>query len=385
MSFIKITNSEEIQIIFINLTFTKSQVRSASFDEIKLETQRSMQQLRHQISADERSDLLTVPQQHCGQRSRSFDSASHDDSAAAFLEVPKRFQRRRSSNSKTPLPCIHCQYLEEYEREVGADKRYFIDHMEVKSLSDMSSSGDDGDDSSDDDEGDEDDADDDEPKFGNLLLPPVVTSPGITFTLLANNYDEPEFEPSPPPFVGSPPASPCIPMSPTIEFACFDESTPVPRARRRSISRQEAVFVEPTGNSLENVADAEKNGIKRGEDDDGCDSNKTSDNDLAAPDIVQDIYLTVPDLKRDRAASVDSCFTKVTSCGKTEELLAPDGGFTLAVPVNSSAMRSRSVDIVLPTTEQARYKALALAGPSAAAYFSSRGYVLIFVKCFVNF
>ncbi|XP_049545333.1 eye-specific diacylglycerol kinase-like [Anopheles darlingi] len=75
---------------------------------------------------------------------------------------------------------------------------------------------------------------------------------------------------------------------------------------------------------------------------------------------VHDIYLQVPDLKRDRAASVDSCFTKVKSA-KTEELLPPDGDLTLlTVVTGSGAIRSRSVDIVLPTEEQARYKALAL-------------------------
>lgn len=82
-------------------------------------------------------------------------------------------------------------------------------------------------------------------------------------------------------------------------------------------------------------------------------------------DYVQNIYLTVPDtdLKRDRAASVDSSFSKMTSNGKTEELQSECDGFAL-LTVPSNALRSRSVDIVLPTNEQERYKALALAGPS---------------------
>lgn len=79
---------------------------------------------------------------------------------------------------------------------------------------------------------------------------------------------------------------------------------------------------------------------------------------------MQDIFLKVPDtdLKRDRAASVDSSFSKLSSNGKTEELQAQIDGFALTVP--SNAIRSRSVDIVLPTNEQERYKALSLAGPS---------------------
>ncbi|XP_030766712.1 eye-specific diacylglycerol kinase-like, partial [Sitophilus oryzae] len=72
----------------------------------------------------------------------------------------------------------------------------------------------------------------------------------------------------------------------------------------------------------------------------------------------------VPDLKRDRAASVDSCFSKVSE-KKTEEL--QHSGVSLEVPVGPNvALRSRSVDIVLPTDEQARYKALAMAAPSSA-------------------
>lgn len=347
-------------------------VRSASFDEIQLEAQRATAQfLKHQQSAEERATLLQVPQTHGGQRSRSFDSAGSDDSnAAAFLEVPKRFQRRRSSNSKTPPPCIHCQYLEEYERAVGAEKRYFIDHNEVKSLSysDVSSS-----------EDEDDDDRNDSPQFGAQMLLPPPSPCGIKFTLSPTNGDYLPFPELPILGIGSPPASPLLPPSPTIELALFDEPPPN-RARRRSISRQEAVFVEPTGNSLENVADAASvaKGDKGHKDENETDADADGTDDRAIKvsvdpkDLVQDIYLAVPDLKRDRAASVDSCFSKVPTSGKTEELQPPDGGLTLTVP--SNATRSRSVDIVLPTDEQARYKALAMAGPSAAAYMS-KGYV----------
>lgn len=253
---------------------------------------------------------------------------------------------------------------------MGAEKRYFIDHNEVKSLSysDMSSSEDENDDDNDYDRNDS-------PQFGKLLIPPPPTSPcNIKFTLSPTNGDYPTFPP--PEAIGSPPASPCFPTSPTIELALFDEPPPS-RARRRSISRQEAIFVEPTGTSLENVADAASLSGSDDKKDDDSDKNdddviKEGGTSTAPVDFVQDIYLTVPDLKRDRAASVDSCFSKVSSSGKTEELQPPDGGFTLTVP--SNALRSRSVDIVLPTDEQARYKALALAGPSAASYMS-KGYV----------
>ncbi|XP_059617660.1 eye-specific diacylglycerol kinase [Phlebotomus argentipes] len=345
-------------------------VRSASFDEIQLEAQRAAL-LRHQSSADERSGLLQVPQV-TNQRSRSFDSASGTgDEASTFLEVPKRFQRRRSSGTKSSPPaCIHCQYLEEYERQVSADQLYFIDHQEVRSLSysDTSSS-----------DGDADDEDASEPEYGNILLPPPTpftpfppSSPcGITFTLSPTHADVPTFLP-----LGSPPAqmAPLVFSPPPMEQLSsplatspppFDESPP-PRARRRSISRQEAVFVEPLESSLENVAHASRGEeVEAQESQDIKTEDEEEDEKPVPPDAVCDIYLAVPDLKRDRAASVDSCFTKVPSSGKAEEVQPPpDGGLTLTVP--SNAVRSRSVDIVLPTDEQARYKALAMAG--AAAY-----------------
>lgn len=87
-------------------------------------------------------------------------------------------------------------------------------------------------------------------------------------------------------------------------------------------------------------------------------------NDIMDPAAVRDLFLTVPDLKRDRAASMDSCFiNKPTPAGKPEEvipvsptqLLDPNCGQSAA---NNNNLRSRSVDIVLPTDQQARYKAL---------------------------
>lgn len=69
----------------------------------------------------------------------------------------------------------------------------------------------------------------------------------------------------------------------------------------------------------------------------------------------------MPELKRDRAASVDSCFSKVSGGARAEELSG--AGDSLTVP--GTGLRSRSVDIVLPTAEQSRYKALALTSAQA--------------------
>lgn len=331
------------------------QVRSASFDEIKLEAQRAAAALMPQNSADNAGSLLQVPQgNNHGQRSHSFDSAATvgDDSSNSFLDVPRRFQRRRSS-SKTPPLCIHCQYLEEYKKKTGVQERVFFDQAEVQSYESTPTTSD--------------DEFDDDSSAGasneklyanqNTLMPPPSPHHGIVFTLSPTAAEPPHLYPpclpiEPPPLTPTTPGSPpFFPSSPTIELPPGCEELPN-RQRRRSISRQEAIFVEPTGNSLENVSASEKKETF----DDGLDKVHS---DPAVDCVVSEIFLAVPDLKRDRAASVDSCFSKVSQA-KTEELKAPeDGCLTLTVP--SGALRSRSVDIVLPTEQQARYKALALA------------------------
>lgn len=373
------------------------QVRSASFDEIKLDAQRTAQFFRHQSSADE-TGLLAVPQVISGQRSRSFDSASCKpttppgptssgsiDEASTFLEVPRRFQRRKSS-TKSPPFCVHCQYVAEQRK---GSMGFYFDAQEFRALtySDSSSS-----DSSEEEEKVT------EADYNNvnyfvhnnaLLPPPSIASPcGITFTLSPTICDYPAFPapgsssnvPGSPPILPSSPP-PIFSNSPTIEVPSNDqdqdEMAPSARPRRRSISRQEAIFVEPTGNSLENVSNASDND-KESDQTDRKEKQVSFENQRPPEKdpFVCDIFLAVPDLKRDRAASVDSCFTKVTSSVKTEELEA-DGDLNL-LTVPSGAIRSRSVDIVLPTEQQARYKALALAGPGNNSHL--KGYVF---ACFI--
>ncbi|XP_054087521.1 eye-specific diacylglycerol kinase isoform X3 [Zeugodacus cucurbitae] len=474
------------------------QVRSASFDEMQLEAQRVSSHLLKQQSSSSTDDrsldtgLLQVPQAAHTQRSHSFDSAAASagsDDSGTFLEVPRRSKTRRSSSTKTPPPCVHCMYLEEYLKQQKAEQRYITvgDRRESISLSYGYSSSDDDTDidgasvTADDEvvEEEEDDEEDaatgdgtetgggsyeyddaalemdirlgglstgssieesrarlprqmrrhtigssvttsedegleesehDSPHFGNTLLPPLSTTPcGITFTLSPTNGDCPPFPYAFPIDPGSPPPSPSIslsvcdsplmelpppppisplellPHSPTFDLplppppgfssrlsaADADDAAAVPpspttmRPRRRSISRQEAIFVEPTGNSLENVSQGEdiKSSVEAVDSVDEASTVATCGSPTAAKHalVVRDIYLTVPDLKRDRAASVDSCFSKMSSAGKTEELQPSEDGCFLTVP-NINATRSRSVDIVLPTDEQARYKALAMTG-----------------------
>ncbi|CRK97224.1 CLUMA_CG010621, isoform B [Clunio marinus] len=355
------------------------QVRSASFDEIKLEAQRTAQYL-HQSSTDSQTGLLTVPTAQPQQRSKSFDSAGIEpsDANASFLDVPKRFQRRKSS-AKPPV-CIHCQYVEE-QRKRGSTAGFYFDAQEFKALTySESSSSSSSSESEDDEQEEKEEAKDEEDvdyyfqKQTTLLLPSPCS---ITFTLSPTICDYPAF-PLPGIVPGSPPvlpsSPPIYPTSPTIELSNdLDEiEVPGPRARRRSISRQEAIFVEPTGTSLENVSITSDTEQKDEATDD--DKEKIEKQAKSNDPFVRDIFLTVPDLKRDRAASVDSCFTKVSSAAKTEEVQPPpDGDLNLLTVPSSGAVRSRSVDIVLPTEQQARYKALALAhGPASNLYHKGK-------------
>ncbi|XP_041972617.1 eye-specific diacylglycerol kinase isoform X2 [Aricia agestis] len=273
------------------------QIRSASFDEIQLEAARSSGSTL----------LLSVPQQ--GARSRSFDSAGSDDSGT-YLEVPRIWSRRRSGKG-TPPPCVHCRHMETWlarrSEERSTPERPFA-----------SSS------AEDDDDDDDDESEPDAPRIYVACAPPprMLLLPPIQ---------------SPPP----------TPGAPSFELQPPADEPPMQPQRRRSISRQEAFFVEPTGSSLENVRASEQeveNAAKDGT-------------------VVLDIYLAVPELKRDRAASVDSCFSKVSGGARAEEITADAD--LLSVP--STSHRSRSVDIVLPTAEQSRYKALALTSAQAAA------------------
>ncbi|XP_054261005.1 eye-specific diacylglycerol kinase-like isoform X3 [Macrosteles quadrilineatus] len=294
------------------------QVRSASFDEIQLEAKRSLQ---HQTS--ESGGFLSVPAP--SQRSKSFDGGGGEGEASAFLEVPRpgRFQRRRSSGDKSPPPCIHCIYMEEYWRSrspSGEDSP----HPRSFSYSDTSTE-------------DEVDSDPEPPARPQDLdleppLTPLTPQCCITVTL------------SPNPVVTSP---------------TLDEPPPSPSSRRRSITspkleRQEAFIFN------ENLLDP------------------NIPLDVLTPDepppspavpnalIVSEFFLAVPELKRDRAASVDSCFINKSGGSKTEEIPPPSDTQLLLEPppLGPNALRSRSVDIVLPTDTQARYKALAMTNNS---------------------
>ncbi|XP_050427698.1 eye-specific diacylglycerol kinase-like isoform X2 [Adelges cooleyi] len=275
------------------------QVRSVSFDEIKLGCSKRDDDARKSMTSDSSLDgvsssSLRVPTGG-GQRSRSFDSSADKEDSTVFLEVPSSkhqlFHRRRSSGEKVPAAaaCVHCAYLEELSkmnRSSSGDE-----NQSQRSFTSTSAS---------------EDMDDEDDRGCQ-----------ITVTVAADQ----------PPLVVVAAKNPAL----TLELTPPDQE--YHGNRRRSITspkleRQEAFVI----------------------------------NDIMDPAAVRDLFLTVPDMKRDRAASMDSCFiNKTTPAGKPEEVV-PVSPTQLLDPncgqATNSNLRSRSVDIVLPTDQQARYKAL---------------------------
>ncbi|XP_025411315.1 eye-specific diacylglycerol kinase isoform X2 [Sipha flava] len=320
------------------------QVRSVSFDEIKLGCAKRDDDVRRERSAatdggrSSGASSLRVPAgggTGTGQRSRSFDSSAAVTATAAavspspsgdrdrddpgvYLEVPSSkhqlFHRRRSSGEKVPAAaaCVHCAYLEELSkmnRSSSGDE-----NQSQRSFTSTSASE------------DMEDEDDRACQITVTVEPDVLHHAPVVATLNGLMIATPSLSSTS--SVESDEAAVKSPL--TLELTPPDEY--LQGNRRRSITspkleRQEAFAV----------------------------------NDIMDPAVVRDLFLTVPDLKRDRAASMDSCFiNKPTPAGKPEEvmpvsptqLLDPNSG----QPANN--LRSRSVDIVLPTDQQARYKAL---------------------------
>lgn len=345
------------------------QVRSASFDEMQLEAKRNQEALQQTES------LLKVPAN--SQRSKSMDAGTSEDSAM-YLEVPRRYVRRRSSGDKVPIFCVHCQYIDDiakFHQSISVEDESVDSNLSLESLSSLLGSSDSLY-SSEEDKGEELEENVEENESQ------VVQPCSIKVTLSPNSPSSPSME------------------NISDEMTSGEVMLYTNQGRRRSItspklSRQAAFVVVEKNNSLENVSDVpsegsdndlSKHGVSirtEGSDEDSNYFNFScagftvdlkidepfdeivikepklggSDGDVQqSTSYVKDIFLQVPELKRDRAASVDSCFTKVSQSGKAEEVV----GDSLEVPGNV-ALRSRSVDIVLPTDEQARYKALAMA------------------------
>jgi hypothetical protein len=320
------------------------QVRSASFDEIQLEAAKSTEPISMMqpsslhlplqdpavpASANDSSSFLKVPT-FVSQRSKSFDSGCGANASGSsgdesyYLEVPRYFQRRRSSSDKSASICVHCQCVEEYERLKACAESTLNAGVQLRYDSSLP-----------------------------LGLP--YSSPSSTSS---SESDLPS-------------CSIRVTLEP--ENLGFKQRHSLPTSATPSsphkLSRQKAFFVD---NPLELSLSVE------------------SDD----PVVVAEIFLEVPALpynKRDRAASVDSGFAQAAAAeghGPTKDLvlLEPSSGAitplldcdaSLAPP--SSTLRSRSVDIVLPTGDHERYKALAANNNAAPKPDLNKKYVRHFL------
>ncbi|XP_076249554.1 retinal degeneration A isoform X2 [Calliopsis andreniformis] len=329
------------------------QVRSASFDEIQLEAKRhddvrdvrsvrttsssssSCSPARSQDSArGRRASMLRVPQLQSGQRSKSFDVCERSYGSSSSQQSLGGVRRPETPTIQVS-GCYHCACVEEYKN--------------------LYSSRDDDEPSSREDEIADEEDDTSEDDDSELEPKSEVGSPEIRVTLTTfaeRDADAPEETVEPEPV-------PQPPVLPEIVSEVVHEDTPSgelrgglfpERQRRRSVSspklaRQEALTSYPIELPMVVSSTEDEEKLEDDDDDDDEDNNVESSK---CKFVVRDIFLTVPELKRDRAASVDSCFNNKNGSGENAD--------TLTVPQQS--IRSKSVDIVLPTEAQTRYTAL---------------------------
>lgn len=326
------------------------QIRSASFDEMQLQAKRqddrasssssTCSPARSQDSSlrGRRSSTLRVPQMQTGQRSKSFDAYSVSSGSSSTSQLlPGGFER-----PETPIiqvsGCYHCACVEEYKSLWLSEDTSREEETETGEPYDAADSGTDLSEN-----GKPDDREDEEASGKRR-----EGSPEIRVILTASD--------EPPRCV-----SPIVEVEvsePNDSMGLPPELSPDRRQRRRSLaspklSRQEALtsfpLELPAVMPVRDMEPAFKATVEVDEDDDDDEENDVEE--CKCKFIVRDIFLAVPDLKRDRAASVDSCFNNNKNVGAVT-----DGADSLAVPQQS--IRSKSVDIVLPTDARTRYTAL---------------------------
>ncbi|GAB1864641.1 Diacylglycerol kinase [Camponotus japonicus] len=308
------------------------QIRSASFDEIQLQTKRddrtnsssssTCSSARSQDSTRGRrgSSTLKVPQLQTGQRSKSFDAYSGSPGSFAGQQLLYGIER-----PETPIiqvsGCYHCACVEEY-RSLWLAEDFSREEAEAEGLHEADSGTSDFSEN-------ESDHEDESKREGSPEIRVILTP------------DEPPGEPR---YV-----SPIVEIVPELDSEIKVEFSEL-RQRRRSLaspklSRQEALTTFPLEPPPVPVEATIRTTAEADDDDDDDEDIEASKSKL----VVRDIFLTVPDLKRDRAASVDSCFNNNKNGGANDT-------DSLAVPQQS--IRSKSVDIVLPTDARTRYTAL---------------------------
>lgn len=299
------------------------QIRSASFDEIQLQTKRqddrtssssstcSPARSQDSIRVRRGSSTLKVPQL-TGQRSKSFDAYS----ASPGLPLTQQLPAGGIERPETPIiqvsGCYHCACVEEYRslwlaEDIAREEADSSEVHESESTEDLS----------------ENESEDDTKREG---------SPEIRVTLTSDN-DSCESQGVPTEITEDTPAEPDLEVRP--EFS----------ERPRRLSRQEALTTFPLEHLPALISASTTSEV---DDDDDDEENETVEQ-CRSKFVVRDIFLTVPELKRDRAASVDSCFNNNKNGG------AADAD---SLAVTQQSIRSKSVDIVLPTDVRTRYTAL---------------------------
>ncbi|XP_043261188.1 eye-specific diacylglycerol kinase isoform X1 [Colletes gigas] len=324
------------------------QIRSASFDEIQLEAKRqddvrdarstrttsssssSCSPARSQDSSrGRRASTLRVPQLQSGQRSKSFDVCERSYGSSSSQQSLGGVRRPETPTIQVP-GCYHCACVEEHKSLYSSREEDDPSSREDEAAEDANDTSDDED---------------------SELDPKSEGSPEIRVTLMT--FNEKDLDDRDATTDTAPPAVPEIGTEVAqenvdtrdVRGGLFPE-----RQRRRSIAspklaRQEALTSYPV--ELPTVVSSTEDEEKPEEEEDDDDE---EDNVGASKCkfVVRDIFLTVPELKRDRAASVDSCFNSKNGNGEDAD--------TLTVPQQN--IRSKSVDIVLPTEAQTRYTAL---------------------------
>ncbi|CAH0558912.1 unnamed protein product [Brassicogethes aeneus] len=336
-------------------------IRSASFDDNQLEARRNKELVGPSAEAEV---FLRVPPPTptagFSSRSQSIDISMPDDSSSSSEAPSRRFLRRISSSCKSQY-CWHCKADKEHQRLHPPEPELELEDIPDEFLYYRDSS--------------ESESDDEEYfkmfKTPTVFLSQEITEPAPSISI----YDPPPISITTTIEVHSPtnvsvsssnflsvPSTSTDPrfLPPQNEQSSSSHDNPLnlpsfsvtgedipntshySRARRKSIIRQESFFVDPNTGSVESDCASE---------------GAVSDNE-----DVRDYFLKVPDLRRDRARSVDSSFSQPNKA-KTEELT--HSGLFLEVPTTSTnaSSRSRSIDIVLPTHEKERYKALLLTVP----------------------
>lgn len=326
------------------------QVRSASFDEMQLKPSRR-ESSSSSSPAERQSFLLRVP--YLGpKRSKSFDSGCGDvddtDSSS------RKKSSRPSSLDKSSQQCVHCIYLEELTRRFGGGPRRISYNTSLDMVSSLDSSREEAEDE--DDDWDDDDSSSDE-------LHEVIC--GIKVTLSPNS-----------------PSS----ASPTQEEAPLPAAPPRTKPASPKLERQPAVFCMNTSaelSSQENSFDLSDGGYSHhgsylylgssseyGDGEQGGEA-AVPGGEVAVPggerprEGVTDVFLEVP-ARRDRAASLDISFA---SFPKPEELSkSSPAGLTRSCSLEPpKALRSKSIDIELPTEEDGDYKVV-VTSPKSAKY-----------------